>query len=263
MQIFNGHYNVANLIDVNRVTKDEILDLAVEGRVPIAVWADNVFVWPVYYSQQDKGYRKMATHSRLCNGEWFYVRRRDLREQKFKRLPSEVVARHRDYEKSAYLRLLRSGPETSVDTRVSRSGLPGASGALRISLDDLWVPTDSWHLIEEEVRKESENPDAFNIARRVYTDILAAHDKNRAFAHPGNCSDGRVYLHLARQAAPPAKNAEYWVNDPKRDSDKVGRKVGLGTLAIHYRPEGTKRPTHSIAVSYREFMNAFKIIKRQ
>jgi len=205
MQIFNGHYNVADLIEINRVTKDEILNLAVEGRVPIAVWADNVFVWPVYYSQQDKRYRKMATHSRLCNGEWFYVRRRDLREQKFERLPSENVARHRHHNKSARLRLLRSGPGASVDTRVDRSGSPGALGGIRISLDDLWVLTDSWHLIEEEARNESENAAAFSIARRVYANILAAHDKNPALPHPGNCSYGRVYSHLARQAAPPEK----------------------------------------------------------
>ena len=58
MQIFNGHYNLADLIEVNRVTQDEIFNLGFEGRVPIAVWADNVFVWPVHYSQRTKKYRQ-------------------------------------------------------------------------------------------------------------------------------------------------------------------------------------------------------------
>ena len=82
MQIFNGHYNVADLIEVNRVTKDEILNFAVEGRVPIAVWADNVFVWPVHYSQQNKRYQKMAKLARLCKGEWLYVKPSYLRKYK-------------------------------------------------------------------------------------------------------------------------------------------------------------------------------------
>jgi len=262
MQVFNGHYNLADLIEVNRVTKDEILNLAVEGRVPIAVWANNVFAWPVHYSQRDKRYNKIATHPRLCDGEWFYVRRRDLREQKFKRLPSEDVARHRGHNKSACLRLLHSGPEASVDIGVSQSGI-WRHGGLRISLDDLWVPTDSWHLIEEETRNESENPDAFSIARRVYTDILAAHDKNPALPHPGNCSYGRVYSHLARQAAPPENNAEYWINDSKRDPDEVSRKVGLGTLVILHRPEGAEQPVDTLETGFREFMNAFSKLTRQ
>jgi len=259
MQIFNGHYNVADLIEVSHITKDEILNLAVEGRVPIAVWADNVFVWPVHYSQHDKRYHKMAIHSRLCNGEWLYVRRKDLRKQKFERISADVDPRH----KSANLRLFRSGPEASVDTRASRSGLISASGGLRISLDDLWVSTDSWHRIEEDARHESENPDAFSIARRVYTDILAAHNKNPALPYPGSCSNGRVYSHLARQAAPPENNAEYWINDSKRDPNEVSRKVGLGTLVILHRPEGAEQPADTLETGFREFMSAFNELKRQ
>ena len=130
-------------------------------------------------------------------------------------------------------------------------------------MDELWVPTDSWHLIEEEARNELENAAAFGIARRVYADILAAHDKKRALPHPVHCSYGRVYSHLARQAASPGKNAEYWVSDSKRNPDEVSKKVGLGTLTIHYRLEGTKRPTHSLEIGFREFINAFNKIKRQ
>ena len=261
MQIFKDHYNVSDLIAVDRVTKDEILNLAAEGRVPIAVWAENVFVWPVHYSQQDKRYRKMATHSRLCNGEWLYVRCKDLRQQKFERLSDEDVARYRYREGSAGLRQFRSGPQANVDIEASRSRMGGgASGSLRISLDDLWVPTDSWDRIEEETRNESENADALGIARRVYANMLVAHDKNQALGHPKNYAHKRVYLHLVKQVAH-GKNAIYWVNDPDRDPDEVGHKKRLRDLAIQYRPEDAKGPTREI--SFKEFMKAFDQIKRQ
>ena len=129
MQIFNGHYNVADLIEVNRVTKDEILNLAVEGRIPIAVWANNVFAWPVHYSQRTKRYNKIATRSRPCDGEWLYVRRKDLRMNKFE----QIYGRRKDlsaYESSrvdsdgrklALLYLFRSGPQANVDLAASRS----------------------------------------------------------------------------------------------------------------------------------------------
>ncbi len=260
MQNFNGHYNVSDLIAVDLVTKDEILNLAAEGRVPIAVWAENVFVWPVHYSQQDKRYRKMATHSRLCNGEWLYVRCKDLREKKFERISPEDVARHRYYKKSASLRLFRSDPQANVDIEASQSGTPGIGGRLKISLDDLWVPTDSWDLLEKETRNESENADALGIARRVYADMLVAHDRNQALGHPKNYAHKRVYLHLVRQVAH-GKNSTYWVNDPDRDPDEVGHKKRLRDLAIQYRPEDANELTREI--SFKEFMNAFDQIKRQ
>lgn len=250
MQIFNGHYNVADLIEVNRVTKDEILNLAVKGRVPIAVWADNVFVCPVHYSEQNKRYQKMAQHPRPCNGEWLYVR-------------PKYLPKYKSDREAVNMRLFRSGPQANVDIAASPSPMPISLRGLKISMGELWVPTDSWDLIEEEARNESENAAAFGIAKRVYADILAAHDKNRTLPHPAICSYGRVYSHLARQqAAPPENNAEYWVNDSKRDPDEVSRKLGLGTLAIHYRPEGAKRSTRPLEISWREFMNAFNQIRR-
>ena len=110
-----------------------------------------------------------------------------------------------------HMRLFRSGPKANVDITVGRTPFQSErrlGDGLKISMAELWVPTDSWDLIEEEARNESENADAFNIARRVYTDILVAHDKNRAFPHPVDCSYGRVYSQLARQAASPGKDAE-------------------------------------------------------
>lgn len=264
MQKFHDHYNVANLIVVDRVTKDEILGLAAEGRVPIAVWVENVYVWPVHYSQQGKGYRSMAAHSRVCNGEWFYVRRRDLRKQEFERISAEDNAWDRHCNKSALLRLLRSGPEADVDTTVSQLG--GATHrlgrGLNISLEDLWVPADAWDLIEEEFRNESENAPAFEVARRVYAGLLAEHISNGELPHPRKCSKTPVYRHLARQPVPP-NSTHYWINDPKRDPKEVGKKTGIGTLAILYRPEGAKESTNTLEVGFREFMEAFDQIKHE
>jgi len=254
MQIFNNHYNVADLIEVNRVTKDEILNLGFEGRVPISVWADNVFVWPVHYSQRTKKYRQMVRDSRPCVGEWLYVKPSYLR--KFKSDEGAVYVT---------MTLFRSEPKASVD--ISASRFPGRTAYMRhglgISMDQLWVPTDSWDLIEEEARNESENVVTFGIARRVYADILAAHDKNPALPHPVKCSYGLVYAHLARQDAPPGKNAGYWVNDSKRNPDEVSRKSGLGTLVILHRPEGVEQPMDTLETGFREFMNSFNEIKRQ
>ncbi len=127
-------------------------------------------------------------------------------------------------------------------------------------MDDLWVPTDSWDQLEKEIRNESENADALGIAKRVYVDILAAHDKNRNLPHPKICSYERVYSHLVRHGAH-GKNATYWVNDPDRDPDEVGHKKRLRDLAIQYRPEDANELTREI--SFKEFMNAFDQIKRQ
>lgn len=256
MNKFHDHYNVTDLIAVNRVTKDEMLGLAAEGRVPIAVWADNVYVCPIHYSQQAKTYQRMAKHFNLSNGGWIYVR-------------PNYLSKYKSGNENVRMNLFRSGPQADTDIAatqssmdgIGRNGLLRRNSGLRIAMDDLWVPADSWDLIEEEFRNESENASAFGIARRVYTDILAAHDKNPALPHPNNCSYTGVYLHLARQAAPPEKNADYWINDSNRDPNEVGRKSGLGTLAIQYRPEDDKEPTQEI--SFKEFMNTFDQIKHQ
>ena len=92
---------------------------------------------------------------------------------------------------------------------------------------------------------------------------MAAHDKNPALPHPVKCSYGRVYAHLARQDAPPGKNAGYWVNDSKRNPDVVSRKSGLGTLVILQRPEGAEQPMDTLETGFREFMNAFSKLRRQ
>ena len=164
-----------------------------------------------------------------------------------------------------HMKLFRSGPKANVDITVGRRPFQlgrRLGDGLNISMAELWVPADSWDLIEEEFRNESENASAFGIARRVYADILAAHDKNQNLPHPNNCSYTGVYSHLVRQAAQPEEHAEYWINDSKRDPNKVGNKSGLGTLAIHYRPEGAKESTHPLEISFRGFMNAFHEIRR-
>ena len=116
-------------------------------------------------------------------------------------------------------------------------------------------------MIEEETRNESENASAFAIARRVYADILAAHDNNRSLPHPDSCSHGLVYSHLVKQAER-VKDAGYWINDPKRNPNEVGNKKGLGTLAICYQPEVGRKPTRPLEIGFREFMNAFNEIRR-
>lgn len=266
MQKFHDHYNVTDLITVGRVTKDAMLGLAAEGRVPIAVWAENIYVWPVHYSQKRKMYLSMATDSRRCNGEWFYVRRKDLRQQEFERISDEElaedVARNRYDNKPALLKLLRSGPEADVDTTISKSGFSvrRLGRGLNISLDDLWVPADAWNMIEEEARKESENAPAFEIARRVYAGMLAEHKNNGALPHPRKCSNTPVYRHLARQPVPP-NSTHYWINDPKRDPNEVGKKTGIGTLAVLYYPEDANTSTDPLEIKFTKFMKAFDQIK--
>lgn len=270
MNKFHDHYNVTDLITVGRVTKDKMLGLGAEGRVPIAVWAENVYVWPVHYSQKRKMYLSMAKDSRRCNGEWFYVRRKDLRQQEFERISDEDVAydaaedaaRDKYYDKPALLKLLRSGPEADVDTTVDRHGgsTRRLGRGLNISLDDLWVPADAWNMIEEEARNESKNAPAFDIARRVYAGMLAEHKNNGALPHPRKCAKTPVYIHLTKQPVPP-NNTNYWINDPDRPPAEVGHGDGLGTLAVLYYPEDADTSTDPLEIKFTKFMKAFDQIK--